>query len=181
MGILVLAAGVGGMAAFGGLLHAVNNAFNKGILFLAAGNVLQSRRTAEVRDVRGLLRSNPWTGGCLVIGFLAATGFPPFGTFLSEFTILRGMIGAGQVLVPVLFLLFLAIVFVGMGTIVLEMAQGEAPEPALPRDRPALRDSFVSVLPMLAMVAIVLLLGVALPAPLRELIEQASGWTGGLR
>ena len=37
VGILTLAVGVGGLAAYGGLLHAVNNAVNKGILFLAAG------------------------------------------------------------------------------------------------------------------------------------------------
>ena len=90
MGILSLALGVGGLAAYGGLLHAVNNALNKGVVFLAVGNVLQATGTSEARQVTGLLQTMPWTAGFLVAGFFAATGFPPFGTFISEFTILRG-------------------------------------------------------------------------------------------
>src|SRR6266581_8109323 len=38
MGILVLGIGIGGLAVYGALLHLVNNAVTKGVLFLSAGN-----------------------------------------------------------------------------------------------------------------------------------------------
>src|SRR5258708_3022920 len=39
MGILVLGIGIGGMAVYGALLHLINNALTKGVLFLSAGTI----------------------------------------------------------------------------------------------------------------------------------------------
>ena len=59
MGILALGIGIGGAAAFGALLHAVNHSLTKAMLFLAAGNILALpheiddpglRRTADLAD-----------------------------------------------------------------------------------------------------------------------------------
>jgi hydrogenase-4 component F len=179
MGILALAIGIGGLATFGGLLHAVNNALNKGILFLAAGNILQSRRTSEAASVTGLFKTLPVSAAFLVVGFLAATGMPPFGTFVSEFTILRGMIAEGGVVVPLLYLVFLAIVFIGMGSIVLEMVQG-VPQNAGEGDPPR-RESVAAVLPIAVFCAIVLLLGIHIPSALRDLLERAASMEGAVR
>jgi hydrogenase-4 component F len=167
MGILSLAIGVGGGAVFGGMLHAVNNAVNKGILFLAAGNVLQARRTSEVKAVRGLFRTLPFSGTLFAMGFFAACGFPPFGTFVSEFAILRGMFAQGSPVIALLFLGFLAVVFIGMGTIVLEMVQGKA-------EGERTREPLLALLPILLLVACALMLGVHIPAPLLRLLEEAS-------
>jgi hydrogenase-4 component F len=179
MGILVLGIGIGGLAAFGALLHAVNNAFNKGILFLAAGNVLQARGTSESKSVTGLLKTMPVTGVFMILGFLAATGIPPFGTFISEFTILRGMIASGGAVVPVLYLGFLAIVFIGMGSSLLEMVQG-VPQGPPPEPRHGV-DSFAAILPMAIFTLVVLLLGIWIPGPLQAVLEHAAGLTGGAR
>jgi len=167
MGILSLSIGIGGAAVFGGMLHAVNNALNKGILFLAAGNILQARRTSEVKQVRGLFRTLPLSGTLFTIGFFAATGFPPFGTFVSEFSILRGMFAEGSPVVALLFLAFLAVVFIGMGSIVLEMVQGKG-------EGERTKEPLLALLPILLLVACVLMLGVHIPAPLLRLIEEAS-------
>ena len=179
MGILTLAVGVGGLATFGGLLHAVNNALNKGILFLAAGNILQACRTSDVKGITGLFRTLPVSAVFLVVGFFAATGFPPFGTFVSEFTILRGLIAGGGILVPALYLGFLAVVFIGMGSIVLGMVQGApgaAPEGAKPP-----RETFASILPIVVLAALALLLGLHIPEALERLIREASDVPGGYR
>ena len=180
MGILSLGVGIGGLAAFGALLHAINNAFNKGILFLAAGNVLQARGTSESKSVTGLLATMPVTAIFLVLGFLAATGIPPFGTFISEFTILRGMIASGGILVPVLYLGFLALVFIGMGSSVLEMVQGAPPgspsEP--PSDPNGAVDSLAAILPIAVFTLVVLILGLWVPAPLQAALENAAGFHG---
>jgi len=176
MGVLTLAVGVGGMAAYGGLLHAVNNALNKGILFLAAGNILQARRTSDVKDVTGLLKSQPASAALFFIGLLAATGFPPFGTFVSEFTILRGIVADGRFLVAALYLAFLAIGFIGLASVVFRMVQGE---PAAPHRGEAPKESVVSLLPIVVFMAIALLLGVHIPGPLQSVLERATADLSG--
>jgi hydrogenase-4 component F len=176
MGVLVLAVGVGGLAAFGGLLHAVNNAMNKGVLFLAAGNILQARRTSDVKDVTGLFKSQPVSATLFFVGLLAATGFPPFGTFVSEFTILRGIVADGRFVAAALYLAFLAIGFIGLASVVFRMVQGT---PSAPHDGAPAKESLVSVLPILVFVGIALLLGVHVPAPLQSLLDRATADLSG--
>ena len=127
MGILSLGIGIGGVATFGAMLHAVNHSLTKAMLFLAAGNILALYRTKSTIRVRGVLRTLPATGVLWLAGFLAIVGSPPFGPFLSELTILKGVLDAGRPLVAVAYLSALAIVFVGMATIFLRMAYGPPP------------------------------------------------------
>ena len=82
-----------------------------------------------------MLRTLPITGVLWLAGFLAIVGSPPFGPFLSELTILKGVLDAGRPVVAVAYLLALAIVFVGMATIFLRMAYGPPPGAAAALDR----------------------------------------------
>ena len=127
MGILSLGVGIGGAAAFGAMLHAVNHSLTKAMLFLAAGNILAIYRTKSTTRVRGVLRILPATGVIWLAGFLAIVGSPPFGPFVSELTILKGIFDADRPIVAVAYLVALAAVFVGMATIFLRMAYGPPP------------------------------------------------------
>ncbi len=49
MGLLVLGLGVGGVAAYGTVLHLINNGLAKGLLFLAVGNVVLATGTSTRR------------------------------------------------------------------------------------------------------------------------------------
>jgi hydrogenase-4 component F len=92
MGIIAFGTGIGNpVALMGGLLHSFNHALTKALMFLAYGHV-QSAMPPEPRreEVRGLLRSMPWTSAILVLGGLALVGSPPFNIFLSESLILMG-------------------------------------------------------------------------------------------
>ena len=100
MGILSLGIGIGGAATFGAMLHTVNHSLTKAMLFLAAGNILALYRTKSTTRVRGVLRTLPITGVLWLAGFLAIVGSPPFGPFLSELTILKGVLDAGRPLWP---------------------------------------------------------------------------------
>ena len=60
-------------------------------------------------------------------GFLAIVGSPPFGPFISELTILKGASTPAGRSWPSLYLLALAIVFVGMAAIFLRMVYGQPP------------------------------------------------------
>jgi hydrogenase-4 component F len=170
MGILALGVGLGGAASFGALLHAVNHSLTKAMLFLVAGNILTLYRSKSTGDVRGVLRALPVSGALWVLGFLAITGSPPFGPFLSEFTILRGALDLGRVGVAVAYLCLLAVIFVGMADVVLRMAQG-LPETGV---TPPTSESVLAILPPAVLAAVVVLLGLYVPPILRGALQAAA-------
>ncbi len=176
MGILALGVGLGGTGTFGAMLHAMNHSLAKAMLFFVSGNILAIYRTKSAADVRGLTRILPASGVLWVAGFLAITGSPPFGLFLSEFTILRAALTEGRPAVAVLYLAFLALIFVGMATIFLRMAQG-APSPGLIGRR--VREPLLSVLPPAVLGAMVLALGVYVPPAVDGALREVARVLGG--
>jgi len=171
MGILVLGVGVGGGALFGALLHLVNNGLTKGVMFLSAGNIHRAFGSKLTTEVSGALRRVPISGALFLAGFFAVTGTPPFGPFISEFTILRAAMQGGQVWVAVVFLVAITVVFLGMGATVLQIVQGE-PRPG--REPTGFRDTALTVGPPLALLALVLMLGLYIPPPLQALLAEAA-------
>ena len=180
MGILALGVGLGRGAAFGAALHAINHSLVKGMLFLVAGNILTRYRTKSVQEVRGVLKLLPASGVFWVLGFLAITGSPPFGPFLSELGILKGALDQGRNVVAAVYLLLLAIIFAGMSTTVLRMAQG-APVPAAATPEPDLsrRESAWAIAPVTVLALAVLGLGLDVPAPLQALLHAVAQAMGG--
>lgn len=171
MGILLLGTGIGGLGFFGALLHVVNNAFTKGVLFLSAANIHRAFGGKTLDEVRGVLRVLPVSGGLFFAGFVAVTGSPPFGPFLSELTILSAAFAAKRYLLAASVLLLLATIFLGMGSTILSALQGAPPEGFA---APAYREGPSHVLPIVLCLAVVLLLGVYIPEPLRALLESAA-------
>jgi hydrogenase-4 component F len=176
MGLLALGAGLGGAALFGALLHAVNHSVVKAALFMLAGNFLYAYRTKAVERVAGALRILPVSGLLWLAGLFAITGSPPFGTFASEFTILRTAFGQGWggAAIALVALLALTVAFVGMSRAFLRMSLGRAPDgTAVVRERPP------AFWPALVLLAISLLLGLWIPRGLATVLEQAAQWLGG--
>jgi len=176
MGILALGVGLGGAALMGSLLHAVNHSLAKAMLFLLAGNILAAYRTKSCAGVRSVLHVLPVTGGLWLAGFLAITGTPPFGTFLSKFVVIRAAFETGHGAVGAAALAAVALAFVGLCVIVLRMALGGE------REQPAAsgpRETVWTVLPPLALGVGVLALGLYLPPCLADLLTQAMGELGG--
>ncbi len=171
MGILALGLGLGGIAASGAFYHSLNNSLTKGVLFLSAGNIHRSFGSKLVDEVRGAARRLPVSGPLFLAGFLAVTGTPPFSPFFSGFTILNGALGGGRWAVGALFLLFLAVIFVGMGARVLKVVQGD---PTGTAEAPDTGDSWLTAAPPLALMVAVLLLGLFLPRGLKELFDSAA-------
>lgn len=104
IGIISLGLGVGilgiayknpTMAALGftgGLLHVVNHAVFKSLLFLGAGAVLHATGTGELDRLGGLLKRMPTTATTFLVGAAAISGLPPLNGFVSEFLIYLGAI-----------------------------------------------------------------------------------------
>jgi hydrogenase-4 component F len=170
MGILVLGLGIGGPALFGTLLHVVTNGMTKGVLFLTAGNIHRAYGSKTTDTVRGAMRLLPLSGTLFLAGFLAITGSPPFGPFISEFAILNGAFDTGRYITAGLFLFLLLLVFIGMGATVLTVVQGRPPVDA---HKTSYRESLLTTVPVIIFMGIVLLLGLYIPAPLNTLLKDA--------
>ena len=178
MGILVLGIGIGGLGVFGSLLHLINNGLTKGVLFLSAANIHRAYGSKLVDEVGGAIRRLPVTGALFLAGFFAITGSPPFGPFFSEFTILRSAMQSGRFAVAAMFLVMLVVVFMGMGSTVLAVVQGE---PSAQASRTEFRDSFLTVAPIIVLLGLVLVLGVYLPAPLDDALHAAAAFVENTR
>ena len=97
LGVLGIAFGMPALAVLGfagGLLHVLNHALFKGLLFLASGAVLHVTGTREIDRLGGLLRRMPWTGFGFLVGAAAICGLPPLNGFVSEFLIYLGALGS---------------------------------------------------------------------------------------
>lgn len=173
MGILALGVGLGGAGIFGSMLHAVNHSLTKACLFLVAGNILAACHTKTVNQVTGLRRFLPVSAVLWLGGFLAICGSPPFGLFLSELTILKAALEQDRPLIAVAYLALLALIFVGMATIVLRMVQGES------EGKTSLREPLWSVVPPACLGVLVLMLGLYVPPTLSNVLRQAAYSLGG--
>jgi hydrogenase-4 component F len=171
MGLLAVAVGLGGAGISAAMLHAVNHSMAKGMLFLLAGNILARYRTRAAAEVTGLL------GTLWLLGFIAITGSPPFGPFLSELAILRAAFAQGRTATGIACVVLLALVFLGMARVVLRMAQGPAARAATAgADGP--RESWLDVGPPVLLFSFVLLLGVWVPPVVGAAIASAASALG---
>ena len=96
------------------MLHAINHSLVKAALFLLAGNVLHLFGTKSLGKLGGLLRAAPAWGFLLTAATFAIAGSPPFGTFLSEWLLLRDTLAAGEVAAVILVMVGLTITFVAV-------------------------------------------------------------------
>jgi hydrogenase-4 component B len=97
-GLLLAGLGQPALAAFAlaaGLLHALNHAAFKGLLFLGAGAVLQATHTRNLESMGGLIHRMPWTAGAFLVGSAAIAGLPPLNGFTSEWMTFQALLLLG--------------------------------------------------------------------------------------
>lgn len=174
MGLLAFGTGIGGVAMYGALLHALNHSLVKAALFLVAGNLIALYQTKSMVRVSGVGRLLPVSGALWLAGLMAISGLPPFGTFASEFTMFRAAFAQGHGLGAVAALVALGVAFVGMSRAVLNMVYGAAPDGLAP-----VREAKRAYGPSLVLLGLSLALGLWLPSGLHRLLTQASLWAGG--
>jgi formate hydrogenlyase subunit 3/multisubunit Na+/H+ antiporter MnhD subunit len=86
------------------LLHVMNHAIFKNLLFLAAGGLIARAAGKKLSDIAGLGRVMPFTALCFAIGALAVMGLPPFSGFFSKFMMIYAAVKADALVVAALFL-----------------------------------------------------------------------------
>jgi hydrogenase-4 component F len=176
MGIVAFGLGIGDRGTYGALLHLINNGFGKGVLFLAAGNIHRVYGSRLTDHVSGAIRRTPASGALLLAGFFAITASPPSGLFISELTIVQAAFADGQYWAGGVFLVLVAVAFMGMGSTILKVVLGVpgapgAPGPAAP---PREREPLLTVLPPLVFLLLVVVLGVYIPDWLGAALEAAT-------
>lgn len=85
------------LAAGAALLHVLNHAVFKTLLFLAAGEVLHGALSRGIDRLGGLIHRMPWTGWAALVGVGAAASLPPLSGFASEWLLLQALLSAWRV------------------------------------------------------------------------------------
>jgi hydrogenase-4 component F len=166
MGLMTYAFGLGGpLATFGALLHMTVHSLTKSAIFVTVGHAAHIAGTQRIDRIRGLIRTQPAVGWGLLIGAIAIAGFPPFGDFTSEFLLLTATMKAWPWLAVPLLAGF-GIAFAGIFRHLHPMVYGEPPAGQLPVR--------ANMLPVMTHLAIVLWLGLSMPAFLARWFEQAT-------
>ena len=150
----------------GALLHTLNHALFKSLLFYAAGNVYQATHTMDIEKLGGLLKKMPQTAVLFLIAAIAISGIPPFNGFISEFIIYTGLYNW---LLDATLLSLLAAIFStaglaligGLAMLCFTKAFGVV---FLGTERQKLPDScrevpFLQLIPMYALAAVIILIG----------------------
>ncbi len=78
----------------GALLHVLNHALFKSLLFLGAGTAVKAAGSRHLDALGGLLTKLPFTAGLFFLGAAAITGLPPLNGFVSEWLIVMGSLSA---------------------------------------------------------------------------------------
>ncbi len=79
----------------GGLLHVMNHAVSKALLFLAAGSFVHVAKTRNLEEIAGIGRRMPISGISYSIGAFSLAGVPGLNSFVSEYTIITAAFSAG--------------------------------------------------------------------------------------
>jgi hydrogenase-4 component B len=117
LGRCVGAPGLAALGLAGALLHTLNHAIFKALLFFGAGNVYVYAHTGDIERLGGLTKTLPLTSISFLIGAVSICGLPPFNGFISEFLIYKSFFQGGILiggLVPlVLLVAAVGLAFVG--------------------------------------------------------------------
>lgn len=84
------------LALMAGLLHTLNHALFKSLLFLGAGAVSDGASTLNIEELGGLLKRMPTTGAVLLIACCSIAGLPLFNGFVSEWLTFRGFLAGAS-------------------------------------------------------------------------------------
>ena len=177
MGILTIGVSFGAPVALAGvMLHVLAHAAAKGNAFMGAGVFTVKFGSKEISALRGGLDVLPWSGPLFLLAVFALTAMPPSGIFRSEFQIVYGGLGSGNYAAAAVLVVLITVAFFGLTASATRILFTPAPRP-LDRSEP----SIAMVIPVIAGVAVLFILGLHPPAELTSLIYRAVAQLGAGR
>jgi hydrogenase-4 component F len=173
-GLICLGFALGPLGTFAALLHLVNHTAAKSLMFFLVDNIEHKYKSPLLEETRGLLKVLPWTGALFAAGLMILIGLPPGGIFISEYALFRAGFALQHPWLMGAVLALLAIIFVSFIHHLNQMLYGEPSEEHINTERPKERLSWRIALLFIS-VAVLVTLGLTLPAPLATLIHQSVG------
>ena len=176
-GVAAFAFGLGGSAAiFAGVLHLTLHTLIKASIFQCIGRVTQLKGGQKFDQIGGLIASHRMLGLTLAAGIVAVAALPPFGLFTTEFLIAAETFRR----MPLASLPLAAGLVVSAWALMMRLQSMCLGEPTPDRGHtpaPSGVSGALALAPVWAQLAIVLVLGLAMPGPivdwLRLLAEAA--------
>ncbi|HEX9422438.1 MAG TPA: proton-conducting transporter membrane subunit, partial [Pyrinomonadaceae bacterium] len=167
-GLICVGLGLGPLGAFAALLHLINHTAAKSMMFFLVRAIEFKYGSPLIKDVRGMLKVMPWTGGLFAIGILALIGLPPFGLFISEFALFRAGFTTRHYWLMGATLALLVVAFVSFINHLNNMLYGPVPEGVNVGEL----DSRAWLIPLLVPLSVLVILGLTMPAPLATLLNR---------
>jgi hydrogenase-4 component B len=90
------APGWAALALAGALLHCLNHALFKSLLFLGAGAITDATHTQDLEEMGGLFRKMRVTGIVFLVACCSIVGLPLFNGFISEWLTFRSFLAGGE-------------------------------------------------------------------------------------
>ena len=181
MGILTIGVSFGAPVALAGvMLHVLAHAAAKGNAFMGAGVLVVKFGSKRISALRGGLDLLPWSAPLFLLAVFALSAMPPSGIFRSEFQIVYGGLGSGNYAAAAALIVLVTVAFFGLTASATRMLFTPAPlraRPTLSRGEP----SAWMVVPVIAGVAVLFILGLHPPAELTGLISRAVAQLGATR
>jgi len=171
-GLMCLGFALGPLGTFAALLHLVNHTAGKSLMFFLVDNIEHKYRSPLIANTRGLLKTMPWTGAFFAMGLMFLIGLPPGGFFITEFALFRAGFALNHPWLMGAALILLAVVFVSFINHLNTMLYGEPDPENINTERPTERFSWRLAL-LLVNLAVLITLGLTLPAPLATLLNQS--------
>ena len=140
----------------------------------AAASVISPTYKLLIEKAPGLLKTMPWTGALFAFGLMTLIGLPPGGIFIAEFALFRAGFALKHPWLMGAALALLAVVFVSFIRHLNKMLYGTPSAEEINTERPTERFSWRIAL-LLINVAMLITLGLSLPAPLETLLNQSVG------
>lgn len=96
VGYMALGFAVGTTAALSAtIFYLLHHMVVKTNLFLVSGAIAKAKGTDELKNLGGLIKSNPWLAGAFAISAMSLAGLPPFSGFWAKFFVLYSAGEAG--------------------------------------------------------------------------------------
>lgn len=88
------------LALMAALMHSLNHAIFKNLLFLGAGAISFRTHSLRLNELGGLLKSMPMVGTVMLVGCVSIAGLPLFNGFVGEWLAFQSFLGGGQAAQP---------------------------------------------------------------------------------
>lgn len=95
------APGVAALALLAALVHTLNHAIFKNLLFLGVGAIHHRTHTLNLNELGGLAKAMPLTSMVFLVGCISIAGLPLLNGFVGEWIAFQSFLGGGQLTDPV--------------------------------------------------------------------------------